>query len=258
MLSDHSLLSCALCNHKLESADNLLHHVSEHHGITLWRFAANTQDQEQNTRETQTVRKPPTTSHLLNFLNIPSFHLSGPGHDQVQLARVEGEENIEQSPVCESAEEPEDIEEITVEDFVSENAVKLIQQKLILNILKSVTVNKERENIPQMEPSARILYSSGQSASIVTARNTCEYCGKLFKNSSNLTVHRRSHTGEKPYQCDICEYTSAQSSKLTRHMKTHAQHKCDLCDKTFSGRREIDMHVKRYHLGNRIMLPNKL
>jgi hypothetical protein len=27
--------------------------------------------------------------------------------------------------------------------------------------------------------------------------DTCEYCGKVFKNCSNLTVHRRSHTGSK-------------------------------------------------------------
>jgi len=51
--------------------------------------------------------------------------------------------------------------------------------------------------------------------------DTCEYCGKVFKNCSNLTVHRRSHTGEKPYRCRLCHYACAQSSKLTRHMKTH-------------------------------------
>ena len=26
--------------------------------------------------------------------------------------------------------------------------------------------------------------------------DTCEFCGKVFKNCSNLTVHRRSHTGK--------------------------------------------------------------
>ncbi|KAI4813176.1 hypothetical protein KUCAC02_024522 [Chaenocephalus aceratus] len=52
--------------------------------------------------------------------------------------------------------------------------------------------------------------------------DTCEYCGKVFKNCSNLTVHRRSHTGERPYKCEMCNYACAQSSKLTRHMKTHA------------------------------------
>uniref|UniRef100_A0A1I8JRV3 C2H2-type domain-containing protein n=1 Tax=Macrostomum lignano TaxID=282301 RepID=A0A1I8JRV3_9PLAT len=51
--------------------------------------------------------------------------------------------------------------------------------------------------------------------------DTCEFCGKVFKNCSNLTVHRRSHTGEKPYSCRLCSYACAQSSKLTRHMKTH-------------------------------------
>ena len=29
--------------------------------------------------------------------------------------------------------------------------------------------------------------------------DTCEYCGKVFKNCSNLTVHRRSHTGSNDY-----------------------------------------------------------
>ena len=53
--------------------------------------------------------------------------------------------------------------------------------------------------------------------------DTCEYCGKVFKNCSNLTVHRRSHTGEKPYKCELCSYACAQSSKLTRHMKTHGR-----------------------------------
>ncbi|OAF69535.1 hypothetical protein A3Q56_02718 [Intoshia linei] len=59
-------------------------------------------------------------------------------------------------------------------------------------------------------------------------RDTCDYCGKYFKNCSNLTVHRRSHTGEKPYKCKVCTYACAQSSKLTRHMKTHGKNESDV------------------------------
>ncbi|XP_029594669.1 B-cell lymphoma/leukemia 11A-like [Salmo trutta] len=82
--------------------------------------------------------------------------------------------------------------------------------------------------------------------------DTCEYCGKIFKNCSNLTVHRRSHTGERPYKCDLCSYACAQSSKLTRHMKTHGQmgkdvYKCEICHMPFSVYSTLEKHMKKWH-----------
>ena len=91
--------------------------------------------------------------------------------------------------------------------------------------------------------------------------DTCEYCGKVFKNCSNLTVHRRSHTGEKPYRCAVCAYACAQSSKLTRHMKTHGgsgrvgpvydrtggAYRCRFCDVPFGQLSSLDRHTRLAH-----------
>ena len=116
--------------------------------------------------------------------------------------------------------------------------------------------------MPQMEPSAiRALAQKGRLDAIFDpelrkdligrGRNdTCEYCGKVFKNCSNLTVHRRSHTGEKPYRCELCPYSCAQSSKLTRHMKTHGRMgkdimKCRLCDMPFSIPSTLEKHMRK-------------
>nr|AAF63683.1 CTIP2 protein [Mus musculus] len=82
--------------------------------------------------------------------------------------------------------------------------------------------------------------------------DTCEYCGKVFKNCSNLTVHRKNHTGERPYKCELCNYACAQSSKLTRHMKTHGQigkevYRCDICQMPFSVYSTLEKHMKKWH-----------
>ncbi|GIY83594.1 hypothetical protein CDAR_32331 [Caerostris darwini] len=105
---------------------------------------------------------------------------------------------------------------------------------------------------PLPGPSSALANSLGKSKDHHQQRrnDTCEYCGKVFKNCSNLTVHRRSHTGEKPYKCELCSYACAQSSKLTRHMKTHGRvgkdvYRCRFCDMPFSVPSTLEKHMRK-------------
>lgn len=81
-------------------------------------------------------------------------------------------------------------------------------------------------------------------------KDRCGFCNKVFTNRSNLIVHLRSHTGEKPYKCQLCVYACAQSSKLTRHMRTHGQQgkevfNCNICQMPFSVHSTLEKHMRK-------------
>ncbi|XP_065371119.1 zinc finger protein 571-like [Calliphora vicina] len=79
----------------------------------------------------------------------------------------------------------------------------------------------------------------------------CDLCERAFYKSADVQVHRRSHTGEKPFKCTICEKPFARSNKLKIHMRTHSNerpYKCEQCEKAFKHSKNLNIH-KRIHTG---------
>ncbi|XP_064091904.1 protein tramtrack, beta isoform-like isoform X10 [Macrobrachium nipponense] len=47
----------------------------------------------------------------------------------------------------------------------------------------------------------------------------CSYCPHITRKKFDLVKHIRTHTGERPYHCSLCPYTSGDPSNLKSHMK---------------------------------------
>ena len=74
-----------------------------------------------------------------------------------------------------------------------------------------------------------------------------------FPQSSKLTVHNRSHTGEKTFKCCLCEKAFVRKSLLNIHKRSHNgenQCKCDFCYRTFPRNDKLTVHKRIHTRGN--------
>ena len=80
----------------------------------------------------------------------------------------------------------------------------------------------------------------------------CRYCGKLFRDISEITGHEKIHLEKKPYPCDMCSMSFVLPHRLKRHQMSHTGEKpytCEFCNHKMRDKDYLAKHIKKYHSG---------
>ncbi|XP_067635462.1 uncharacterized protein [Eurosta solidaginis] len=113
---------------------------------------------------------------------------------------------------------------------------------------------RERNMTALREEEAKLKVNRYKNIRKKTYQYLCDVCGKHFKKPSDLKIHKRIHSGEKPHKCDFCEKRFIQAQNLSHHMRTHTgekPYKCKYCDQCFMTTSSLNGHLG-VHLGDNI------
>uniref|UniRef100_A0A7N5JM20 IKAROS family zinc finger 3 n=1 Tax=Ailuropoda melanoleuca TaxID=9646 RepID=A0A7N5JM20_AILME len=94
---------------------------------------------------------------------------------------------------------------------------------------------------------------SYDSSRPTSGKMNCDVCGLSCISFNVLMVHKRSHTGERPFQCNQCGASFTQKGNLLRHIKLHTGEKpfkCHLCNYACQRRDALTGHL-RTHSGEK-------
>ncbi|PIO31448.1 hypothetical protein AB205_0147430, partial [Aquarana catesbeiana] len=107
-----------------------------------------------------------------------------------------------------------------------------------LNLYNSSSTTNSEYDLP-------LNYSMGYTSAMETYH--CVKCSKVFSTSHGLEVHvRRSHSGTRPFVCEICGKSFGHAVSLEQHLNVHSQERsfeCKMCGKTFKRSSTLSTHL---------------
>ncbi|KAM8817915.1 zinc finger and BTB domain-containing protein 41 isoform 2-T2 [Rhynchonycteris naso] len=249
-LSGHNH-QCKFCSRHFCYKKSLENHLAKTHR-SLWlgnKHGLNMLDRSFSTRRSERSRKCPGQGE--DSSSEEELESGGDGSDPLNpepFGKDKSDRNDSEDPGSDSnVEEDELEEEMSEEDSDTEEHS-----------------DKEHHD-PEEEPEAGDAVGSiheGLTPVVIQNSNKkilqCPKCEKTFDRIGKYESHTRVHTGEKPFECDICHQRYSTKSNLTVHRKKHSnetefhkkEHKCPYCNKLHASKKTLAKHVKRFHPEN--------
>jgi len=77
----------------------------------------------------------------------------------------------------------------------------------------------------------------------------CDLCGNSYVRRSNFAEHMTLHSGEKRYRCKFCDRTFRKSCSRTKHERIHTGVKpfvCLTCGASFTQKYNLTVHFRKH------------
>uniref|UniRef100_T1GFY6 C2H2-type domain-containing protein n=1 Tax=Megaselia scalaris TaxID=36166 RepID=T1GFY6_MEGSC len=131
--------------------------------------------------------------------------------EEVNIADQEMAENVITDQyfdeIYEVEEEVLESNQETAESLVTEEIEEIIEDDDLFNEDTKSTLGNRDKDMSMSDSDGGILQ--------------CDECQKQFKTKTNLKVHKKLHTGDKPFACEYCQKRFATKGVLKQHVYIH-------------------------------------